>query len=67
MSENPDLKLIIGDNKPKRSEEELYKKMYYYLFNAITDALNETDKASADAILIQAQIDAEEIYISQNF
>ncbi len=64
MSENPDLKLIIGDNKPKRSEEELYKKMYYY---AVTDALNETDKASADAILIQAQIDAEEIYISQNF
>lgn len=45
-------------------ELELYKKMYYHLFNAITDALecNETDKK--DKILKQAQITAEDIYIS---
>lgn len=42
----------------------MYKRMYYLLFNAITDALNCEGKEEADRILKQAQIEAEEIYIS---
>ena len=44
----------------------MYKKMYLLLFNAITDALETNDFSKAEIILKQAQIDAEEIYISQN-
>lgn len=44
----------------------MYKKMYFLLFNAITDALRTNDFEKAEIILKQAQIDAEEIYISQD-
>ena len=45
-------------------EEELYKKMYYHLFNAVTDAINTKDPFEQIDILKQAQIDTEEMYIS---
>ncbi len=45
-------------------EEELYKKMYYHLFNAVTDAINSKDPFEQIVILKQAQIDTEEMYIS---
>ena len=40
-----------------------FEKMYYHLFNAITDALSEQDVEQAKAILMQAQCDTEEMYI----
>ena len=42
-----------------------YKKMYAILFNAITDALNELDRAPEEAksMLIAAQQITEEMYI----
>ena len=42
----------------------MYKKMYFLLFNAFTDALSTNEFEKAEIILKQAQIDAEEIYIS---
>ena len=45
-----------------------YKKGYFMLFNAITDAMNameEQNFGQAKAILCQAQIDAEEIYLRE--
>ena len=45
-------------------ENELYKKMYYHLFNVITDAINESNHIKRIEILKQWQIDTEEMYIS---
>ncbi len=45
-------------------ENELYKKMYYHLFNAITDAVECKTKEQADFILKNAQIATEDIYIN---
>lgn len=45
-----------------------YKELYFGLFNAITDALEAVDAQNigqAKEILRQAQIDAEEEYLSQ--
>ena len=45
---------------------EVYQKMYYLLFNAITDALEQMDAQNygeAKETLISAQQKAEEIYI----
>ena len=45
---------------------EVYQKMYYLLFNAITDALGPMDAQNygeAKETLISAQQKAEEIYI----
>lgn len=42
----------------------MYKKMYLKLFNAITDALEETDINKMRNILMNAQLETEEIYIS---
>ncbi len=42
---------------------EMYKKMYYKLFNAITDAIEIDDKEKADEILKNAQIETEEMFI----
>ena len=45
---------------------EIYKKMYYRLFNAITDALAALEQqnfGTAAEILRQAQIDSEELYL----
>jgi len=46
----------------------MYKKMYYHLFNAITDALKlleQQDFQGALLCLAKAQKDTEEMYISQ--
>ena len=43
-----------------------YEKMYYTLFNAITDALTLMEKnkpAEAAAVLVSAQCETEEMYI----
>ncbi len=45
-------------------ENELYKKMYLHLFNAVTDAINEPNHIKRIEIMKQAQIDTEEMYIS---
>ena len=45
----------------------MYRKMYYLLFNAITTAIEEIKNRNygkAENILIQAQQDAEELYLS---
>ncbi len=43
---------------------DVYKKMYFKLFNAITDSLELKEKEIADELLKKAQIETEEIYIS---
>ncbi len=45
-------------------ELELYKKMYYMIFNAVTDVIEITDNDISKHILIKAQQDAEEIYVN---
>ena len=44
----------------------MYKKMYITLFNAITDAINETDINIIKDILKQAQIKSEETCINSD-
>ena len=43
---------------------EMYQKMYYHLFNAVTDALEENDIEKMKKTLVKAQQETEEIYIS---
>ena len=43
---------------------EMYQKMYYHLFNAVTDALEENSIEDMKRILTKAQQETEEIYIS---
>ena len=43
---------------------EMYQKMYYHLFNAITDALEENKIDDIKGFLIRAQQETEEIYVS---
>ena len=50
------------------SDDEIYKQMYYTLFNCVSDAieaLRQGKTLSAQSILIKAQQNTEEIYISQ--
>ncbi len=42
----------------------MFKKMYLYLFNVITDALKEDDIEMIKRILIKGQQMAEDMYIS---
>ena len=42
----------------------MYQKMYYHLFNAITDALEENKIDDIKGFLIRAQQETEEIYVS---
>ena len=42
----------------------MYKKMYYHLFNVITDALKEDDIIVLKEILIQGQVETEEMYMN---
>jgi len=42
----------------------MYKKMYFRLFNTITDALNESDIEKMREILKNGQIETEEMYIN---
>lgn len=47
---------------------KLYEKMYYQLFNAVTDALNALERRNygqAEEILKAAQQEGEEIYLAQ--
>ena len=44
-------------------ENELYKRMYYRLFNRVTDAINCKTKEESDIILINAQKESEEMYM----
>lgn len=49
-------------------EEQLYKDLYHTIFNAATDAIRALDRgeaANAAAILIRAQQEAEERYLSR--
>ena len=46
-----------------REELKLYKKMYYHLFNAVTDVLDITNEEKVKELLIKAQQETEEIYI----
>ena len=44
-----------------------YKKMYFHLFNRITDALEALERGEAErarAVLIAAQQEGEELYLS---
>ena len=43
---------------------DMYKKMYYHLFNAVTDAIEENNIDDIKKLLIKAQQETEEIYIS---
>ena len=45
---------------------DMYQKMYYHLFNAVTDSLEENDVDIIKSLLIKAQQETEEIYISWN-
>ena len=46
-------------------EKELFWSMYSKLFNSITDALPLIENQKAVEILKQAQIDTEEMYVSE--
>ena len=43
---------------------ELYQKAYFLLFNAITDALEESDPAAIKFLLMRAQQEAEEVFMN---
>ena len=46
-----------------------YKKLYFHLFNAATDAIEAIEKKNygqASAILIAAQQETEEMYMDEN-
>ena len=46
--------------------DHMYKKMYYHLFNAVTDAIaatEGTDAVTARWILVKAQQECEEIFL----
>lgn len=46
-----------------------YEKMYFVLFNAITDALNEIENhnfGNATIILKEAQMNCEDVYIGEH-
>ena len=45
-------------------ENELYKRMYYRLFNRVTDAISSKTKEEADIILKNAQKETEEMYMN---
>lgn len=44
----------------------MYKKTSYHLFNKISDAIELSSEATVIELLKQAQIETEEIYISDN-
>ena len=51
----------------KTEKNNIYKKLYYTLFNAVTDAirqLEQFDAVECRRILIKAQQQCEEIFIS---
>ena len=47
----------------------MYRKMYYHLFNAVTDALAALEKQNigqARELLVEAQQQCEEIYLDED-
>ena len=42
----------------------MYQKMYYHLFNTVTDALEKNNIEEIKKSLIKAQQETEEIYVS---
>ncbi len=46
--------------------EQVYKNMYYRLFNRVTDALICNDINEIKRVLINAQQETEEMYLSSN-
>lgn len=42
-----------------------YKKLYFSLFNVLTDAIEAPDLATTRSILCKAQADAEELYLQE--
>ena len=44
----------------------IYKKMYYHLFNVITDALEADNPDDIKRLLIKGQQETEEMYISSD-
>ncbi len=44
----------------------MYKKMYFKLFNIVTDALEEKDINAVKELLRNGQIETEEMYINGN-
>ena len=60
---------IIIENHTIKGDNAMYKKMYFMLFNVITDVLELLEKGNvweAKSRLMKAQQDAEEVYISWN-
>ncbi len=45
------------------NKNELYKKMYYRLFNRVTDALEKDSLSEIKFLLKKAQVETEEIFI----
>ncbi len=45
------------------NENELYKKMYYRLFNSVTDALEKDSLSEIKFLLKKAQVETNEMYI----
>lgn len=54
----------MSDIKTMR-ELKLYKKMYCHIFNTVTDAIEICDDLKVKEMLIKAQQETEEIYISE--
>ena len=44
---------------------DMYQKMYCHLFNAVTDAIEENNVDHIKRLLIKAQQETEEIYVSR--
>lgn len=51
----------------KMEELQIYKRMYFQLFNATLDALRASGKEEKDKILFNAQLAAEERFIEKRF
>ena len=47
-----------------KNDLDMFQKMYYHLFNAVTDALEKNNMEEIKASLIKAQQETEEIYVS---
>ena len=47
-----------------KNDTEMYKKMYYRLFNTITDVIEICPDKKCVDILMEAQKDTEDIYIN---
>ena len=61
------LNSYIIENHLENGENRMYKKMYFHLFNAITDVLEALERGNvwdAKRLLMESQCATEEMYIS---